>query len=133
MCVYNGVAYRQGQQWYDGCDLVCRCEDAMKGFYRCQQRCKSYSNTPSYCTLVPDPKDPQCCTVPQCQLIPDNATPTPGIFTPPVPVFGSFTGSAPNPTPQPTPSPTMRLPNGEIVTITPQPGLPTQPAPTPQP
>ncbi|XP_076111939.1 uncharacterized protein LOC143080127 isoform X2 [Mytilus galloprovincialis] len=133
MCVYNGVAYRQGQQWYDGCDLVCRCEDAMKGFYRCQQRCNSYSNTPSYCTLVPDPKDPQCCTVPQCQLIPDNATPTPGIFTPPVPVFGSFTGSAPNPTPQPTPSPTMRLPNGEIVTVTPQTGLPTQPAPTPQP
>jgi hypothetical protein len=28
----------EGQQWYDGCDLMCRCEDAKSGFYRCQQR-----------------------------------------------------------------------------------------------
>ncbi|XP_076111945.1 uncharacterized protein LOC143080130 isoform X2 [Mytilus galloprovincialis] len=133
MCVYNGVAYRQGQQWYDGCDLTCRCENAMKGYYRCQQRCNRYDSLPQGCTLVADPSDPQCCKVPQCQLIPQNATPQPGIFTPPVPVFGSFTGSAPNPTPQPTPSPTMRLPNGQIVVITPQPGLSTQAPPTPTP
>lgn len=48
MCVYNGVAYRQGQQWYDGCDLVCRCEDAMKGFYRCQQRYSLFTVITAY-------------------------------------------------------------------------------------
>jgi hypothetical protein len=49
-------------------------------------RCKKYDNVPAGCTLVADPADPQCCTVPQCQLIPPNATPTPGIITPPVPL-----------------------------------------------
>ena len=37
-CIYNGQAYRQDQLWYDGCNAVCRCEDASVGFYRCQER-----------------------------------------------------------------------------------------------
>lgn len=30
-------------------------------------RCPKYDNVPSTCTFVPDPKDPACCRVPQCQ------------------------------------------------------------------
>ena len=79
-----------------------------------------------------DPRDPQCCTVPQCVLIPPNATPTPGIVTPPVPYFGSFTGGAQNPTPRPTPVPTTII-NGQVVIVTPKPGESTMAPPTPQP
>jgi len=38
--------YTQGQQWYDGCDFKCTCEDAEAGIYRCNQRYIMY-----YCTL----------------------------------------------------------------------------------
>ena len=38
VCTYNGVAFRQGATWNDGCDLVCVCEDGMTGFYRCNDR-----------------------------------------------------------------------------------------------
>jgi len=38
ICVYNGQLYKQGQQWYDGCNSVCVCEDAKTGYYRCQPR-----------------------------------------------------------------------------------------------
>lgn len=37
-CVYNGIAYSQGQKWDDGCDLECICEDASYGFYRCDKK-----------------------------------------------------------------------------------------------
>ena len=47
-------------------------------------RCPKYDNVPSTCTFVADPKDPQCCRVPQCQ----DSTGGVGVsgFT------GSFTG-----------------------------------------
>lgn len=38
ICVYNGQAYRQGQEWYDGCDKKCVCVDAKTGYYSCRQR-----------------------------------------------------------------------------------------------
>lgn len=38
VCVYKGNYYTQGQQWYDGCDYVCNCEDAMEGLYTCNER-----------------------------------------------------------------------------------------------
>lgn len=38
VCVYKGLSYTQGQQWYDGCDYTCTCEDAMQGVYRCSKR-----------------------------------------------------------------------------------------------
>ena len=34
----NGRSYTQGQQWYDGCNQICVCEDGTTGFYRCRQR-----------------------------------------------------------------------------------------------
>jgi len=37
-CLYNGVAFKQGQTWDDGCDLKCVCENGMTGFYRCSDR-----------------------------------------------------------------------------------------------
>ena len=38
VCDYNGVQYHQGQAWDDGCSLRCRCEDAEKGLYVCDDR-----------------------------------------------------------------------------------------------
>ena len=38
LCRYNGVAFKQGQRWDDGCDLQCVCEDETTGYYRCNQR-----------------------------------------------------------------------------------------------
>ena len=38
VCVYQGVPYRQGQTWNDGCDKVCRCEDGMTGRINCDDR-----------------------------------------------------------------------------------------------
>jgi hypothetical protein len=34
----NGRTYVQGQQWYDGCDQSCVCEDGVTGYYRCTDR-----------------------------------------------------------------------------------------------
>ena len=36
--MYNGVAFKQGERWDDGCDLQCVCEDETEGYYRCNQR-----------------------------------------------------------------------------------------------
>ena len=37
-CVYNGRYYRQGEEWYDGCSLKCRCEDARNHYHQCTTR-----------------------------------------------------------------------------------------------
>jgi hypothetical protein len=37
-CVYNGALFKEGESWADGCDLTCTCEDAEKGYYRCNDR-----------------------------------------------------------------------------------------------
>ena len=37
-CLYRGVKYYQGQTWDDGCDKRCRCDDATKGYYTCDDR-----------------------------------------------------------------------------------------------
>ena len=37
-CVYKGVYYTQGQQWQDGCDKKCRCEDVIHGYISCSDR-----------------------------------------------------------------------------------------------
>ena len=42
LCRYNGVAFKQGQRWDDGCDLQCVCEDETTGYYRCNQRLVEY-------------------------------------------------------------------------------------------
>ena len=41
VCVYNGVPFRQGQTWQDGCGKMCRCEDSMTGLINCDDRCRS--------------------------------------------------------------------------------------------
>lgn len=38
--MYNGVPFKQGQTWDDGCDLKCVCENGKTGFYRCSDRYK---------------------------------------------------------------------------------------------
>ena len=37
-CVYNGVPYRQGQEWTEGCKQKCRCDDASNDVYNCFDR-----------------------------------------------------------------------------------------------
>ena len=53
-CEYKGQKYIQGQQWYDGCDFKCICEDGMTGVYRCSSRSgiiKCLSLYPSVCLV----------------------------------------------------------------------------------
>lgn len=38
VCVYRTDQYTQGQQWYDGCNFKCTCENAAEGIYRCNER-----------------------------------------------------------------------------------------------
>ncbi|KAK3581064.1 hypothetical protein CHS0354_033850 [Potamilus streckersoni] len=143
VCTYNGDVYQQGQLWYDGCNAICRCENASSNFYRCQQRCGDYPNLPTACYLIPDPKDPTCCERPECPL------PTPMGTAVPTPGFIDVTGSplavvtgigkvptlAPTPNPYPTPQPgvsTLHPPTlGPGMSPTPHP--PSGPIPTPAP
>ncbi|GFR69726.1 collagen alpha-6(VI) chain [Elysia marginata] len=122
-CVYNGVQYATGQQWVDGCDKKCQCDNQDTGVYSCTERCITYDNLPPECKLVTDPND-ACCRVPQCGTpspritpapptvpgntqVPGSAGPTPAtrvtdVPTPP-PVTGKVTGYANVPTPSPGP------------------------------
>ena len=61
--MYKGVYYSQGQTWDDGCDLNCRCEDVMRGYYTCSQRyivvvpfsrCVTVKIQHSKCTYISD-------------------------------------------------------------------------------
>lgn len=38
ICVYKGQYYAEGQQWYDGCDKRCVCDDGATNYYRCSDR-----------------------------------------------------------------------------------------------
>ena len=38
VCVYKGMAFKQGQQWDDGCEKTCVCENAAFGYYRCDNK-----------------------------------------------------------------------------------------------
>eukprot|EP00106_Octopus_bimaculoides_P011558 XP_014779000.1 PREDICTED: cysteine-rich motor neuron 1 protein-like [Octopus bimaculoides] len=66
-CYYKGQSYTKGQSWEDGCSLRCTCEDDTTGYYSCIDRCPGYSSIPTTCKLKPDPKDPKCCKMPDCQ------------------------------------------------------------------
>ncbi|KAL8616408.1 hypothetical protein ACOMHN_032262 [Nucella lapillus] len=113
MCVYQGQYYVEGQQWYDGCDKVCVCDDGLTNYYRCSDRCTVYTDVPTSCQMVASPEDPACCMVPQCLPTPGPTgypTPgpnaTPGFYTNPT---GVITGTAPTPTPRPGyPTPAFR-------------------------
>ncbi|XP_076470008.1 uncharacterized protein LOC143300296 [Babylonia areolata] len=110
VCVYGNNFYKQGQQWYDGCDKVCRCEDTSRNFYRCDERCAKFDNMPAGCTMVPDPRDPTCCKIPDCPLVPvGGVTPTVSGFLRPsvTPQHGVFTGDGKIPSPllRPTKNP----------------------------
>ena len=41
--MYNGIQYKTGQQWQDGCKYNCICEDGHTGFYSCKERSVSTS------------------------------------------------------------------------------------------
>lgn len=41
----------------------------MNNIHQCTNRCPDYNNVPLGCTRVPDPKDPQCCKIPDCGAV----------------------------------------------------------------
>merc|ERR1712241_911518 len=58
-CYYNGKVYNQGDNWLDGCQYNCTCENGVTGFYRCIERCPTYSFIPQGCSLQKTPGE--CC------------------------------------------------------------------------
>ncbi|OWF53570.1 Cartilage matrix protein [Mizuhopecten yessoensis] len=120
-CVYKGKNYNQGMQWYDGCDYVCYCENGPAGVYRCSERCAAFPKLPASCQLVPDPKDPFCCKVPECSFTPANGTYT-GYGYPTAPTGVITGGSVVKPTPRPNVVPTAQpIPGVSTVAPTPVP------------
>ncbi|KAJ8302981.1 LOW QUALITY PROTEIN: hypothetical protein KUTeg_019377 [Tegillarca granosa] len=123
VCVYRGKSYTQGQQWYDGCEYSCTCENAPEGVYRCSKRCPEYQALPNGCFMVQDPQDPLCCKIPKCDIPPKYSnysgyvslpTPKPGVIS------GGSVTKAPTPAPKPTPGPGLTY----------APGLQPSPQPT---
>ena len=79
VCLYKGQKYKQGETWYDGCDLACVCDNAEFGYVRCEARCPDYLNMPVGCSMVTVPG--QCCgslfcatpvTIIDSQTLPDT-------------------------------------------------------------
>ena len=63
-CFYKGQQYDQGDQWSDGCAYECECADASTGQYVCYNKCSSYYNLPTQCSLVRE--QGKCCLEPVC-------------------------------------------------------------------
>nr|XP_034305488.1 extensin-like [Crassostrea gigas] len=114
-CEYKGQQYLQGQQWYDGCDFSCICEDCVTGVYRCNQR--------SQC-----PTTGNYNTAPPLVIQGGKATPSPTlrpIYTPqptpfiPNPNYNGFTSGTVY-TPRPTPA--ILIPGRPYPSGTPYPG-----------
>ncbi|RUS87053.1 hypothetical protein EGW08_005206, partial [Elysia chlorotica] len=72
----------QGEQWFDGCQYECTCEDAQTGRFKCTDRCPSYGAVPPQCQMVKDAAEP-CCEVVVCD--PNYVTPVPGSSPTPSP------------------------------------------------
>lgn len=98
-CVFKGSVYGQGDQWDDGCDRTCICDDASVGFWRCQQRCPDFTNLPANCSMVTVLG--QCCKSVFCD--------TEGSFTSSQ-TLANVTGSVPEPRPDPGPGDYPTLP-----------------------
>ncbi|XP_013410815.1 uncharacterized protein LOC106173996 isoform X2 [Lingula anatina] len=63
-CLYKGQKYQHGASWNDGCDTKCTCENAVVGFYRCENLCPSYPVLPAGCQLTTVPNE--CCQQVRC-------------------------------------------------------------------
>ncbi|VDI12322.1 Hypothetical predicted protein [Mytilus galloprovincialis] len=145
VCIRNGKAYTQGQKWFEGCDIICVCEDDKTGHYSCTDRCPTYATISPNCIIVTDPSDP-CCQIPQCtspnkSTIPQgafvqgtglNLTPIPNLQQTP----GGVNTAVPQPNRNPTPYPGGTYAPGMIPslisTLVPDPIVtPNQPSPQP--
>ncbi|KAK3786239.1 hypothetical protein RRG08_064498 [Elysia crispata] len=131
-CQYNGVSYRQGDMWDDGCEATCVCLDQRTGIYDCIERCVEFLQLPMTCQLVSDPND-SCCSVPKCGGEPTSTSstisPAPGSPPTPSPKPGTTSPTvSPAPGSPPTPSP---KPGTTSPTVSPAPGSPPTPSPKP--
>ena len=97
----------------------------MKLFYRCGD----YKNVDNSCIMVPDPKDPTCCKMPECPLIPPGGTTPAGptIIRPPQPTAVITNFPTPGPQLPVTQSPPLG-PDGHTLA----PPLGSTKAPTPR-
>ncbi|KAL8616406.1 hypothetical protein ACOMHN_032260 [Nucella lapillus] len=63
-CFYKGQVYKEGEDWLDGCNLNCTCQDASTGQYYCIDQCPTYTNLPAECTL--EKTEGKCCAELKC-------------------------------------------------------------------
>ena len=72
VCVYKTAQYSQGQQWTDGCQYKCRCDDASRGLYVCNERYSYFYNHVNSTVQPPYKSHPlgsiKVAVVGRCQL-----------------------------------------------------------------
>ncbi|XP_053375394.1 uncharacterized protein MAL13P1.304-like [Mercenaria mercenaria] len=66
VCRYRGINFTQDEQWFDGCNFTCVCENASRGLYKCRSRCPVYKALPYGCAMRRSSVD-NCCLVPDCR------------------------------------------------------------------
>ncbi|XP_071172357.1 uncharacterized protein [Mytilus edulis] len=63
-CWFKGSLYHQGDNWEDGCDYNCTCDDEQSGHYSCNALCPVYDHLPKICKVVIP--NGQCCGHVEC-------------------------------------------------------------------
>ncbi|CAC5385625.1 unnamed protein product [Mytilus coruscus] len=108
-CEYKGQRYNQGQNWDDGCDYKCVCEDASIGKWRCRERCRKYNNLPQQCFLQTSVAD-ACCKEPYCDFTATGASFTGAVTQTMAPITPQQITTTPRPT---SPKPKMCVYGGK--------------------
>jgi hypothetical protein len=105
VCTYKNKVYLKGQVWEDQCSKKCECiEVGSQVSAFCTDRCPDYGLVPSGCSLVPDPRDVDCCKMISCvpPVGPDGTLNVPGVSPTPFVVTnvpGVIIGRLPTQTP----------------------------------
>lgn len=66
-CFHNSSIYAIGDRFNISCDQICICQT--NSTIKCSDRCQTKTDTLNgpNCITKPDPKDPECCLVTQCE------------------------------------------------------------------
>lgn len=76
--------------------------------YHLLSRCAQYPNIAPSCIMVPDPNDPKCCQIPQCdQTNPNQPSGVTGSITGTNPTAAPTPNNTPTPNPNPNPNPNL--------------------------
>ncbi|XP_076313883.1 uncharacterized protein LOC143226591 isoform X3 [Tachypleus tridentatus] len=75
VCVFKNVTYKVGEEFNDGCEHRCICEDTTE--VRCQDRCSFHFDQKQIedplCEIISDPQD-NCCEIVACESSDENVT-----------------------------------------------------------